>query len=217
MAQKLKKHKKKPKVKVPKIQYTKDGRKYVRIGKKTIYLDDDITPNQLLKFVLSRVLKKPQRRTKTGKETEPKRSIQIVRPTSTVSSGGLDRVAQLIEEQKRDLERKEYEKKLKQKVDDEIAAKIPKDALEKFVKQKKKSKVPIYDDHGNKINEYEIDEDLANMYKQYTDNQVKEIEGHKKKLEDLHKQEAKEKEALYKERKKIEAEFVEIQAGSICA
>jgi hypothetical protein len=215
MTSKLKKLQKKVKVKIPKIQRTISGRKFIKIGKKTVYLDDDVTPNQLLKFVLSRVLKKPQRRTKTGKETEPK-SIQIVRPTSTVGPGD-DKIVKLLEEQKRDLERKEYEKKLKQKVDDEIAAKIPKDAIEKFVKQKKKSKVPIYDDHGNKINEYEIDEDLANMYKQYTDTQVKEIEGHKKKLEDLHKQEAKEKEALYKERKKIEAELVKTKFESLAS
>ena len=132
MSPKLKKHKKKVKVKIPKIQFTKSGRKFVKVGKKTVYIDDDVTPNQLLKFVLSRVIKKPGKRisgkTKEGKEG--KRSIEIARPTSTVSSGpsnGIDRVAKLLEEQKRDLERKEYEKKLKKKIDDEIAEKIPKD------------------------------------------------------------------------------------------
>jgi len=131
MAQKLKKHKKKPKVKIPKIQKTKDGRKFVRIGKRTVYLDDDITASQLLKFVLSRVLKKPQGR-ESGQTKDGKRTIEIARPTSTVSSGpsnGIDRVAKLLEEQKRDLERKEYEKKLKKKIDDEIAEKIPKHKL----------------------------------------------------------------------------------------
>ena len=124
---KLKKHKKKVKIKIPKIQRTKTGRKFVKIGKKTVYLDDDVTPNQLLKFILNRIIKKPQKRVKSDKTvTDSKRTIHIARPTSTVSSGGLDRVAQLIDEQKRDLERKGYEKKLVQKIDDEMAAKAPK-------------------------------------------------------------------------------------------
>lgn len=129
MAQKLKKHKKKVKLKIPKIQYSKDGRKFVKVGKKTVYLDDDVTPNQLLKFVLDRVIKKRQKR-KSGQKTEGKRTIEIARPTSTVSSGpsnGIDRVAKLIEEQKRDLKRKEYEKKLNKKIDDQIAEKVPQD------------------------------------------------------------------------------------------
>src|SRR5690606_15876993 len=37
---------------------------------------------------------------------------------------GDDRIVKVLEEQKRDRERKEYEKKLKQKTDDEIAAKL---------------------------------------------------------------------------------------------
>ena len=95
MAPELKKHKKKVKIKIPKIQRTKTGRKFVKIGKKTVYLDDDVTPNQLLKFILNRIIKKPQKRGKSDKTvTDSKRTIHIARPTSTVSSGGLDRVAQ---------------------------------------------------------------------------------------------------------------------------
>jgi hypothetical protein len=124
MAPKTKKAKakvKKVKVKVPKIHITSSGRKYINIGNKRVYLAKDVTANQLLKFVLSRVLKKPKQRKTAGE----KRTVttHIARPTSIVSSGD-DRVARILEEQKRDLERKEYEKKLKQKIDDEIVAKF---------------------------------------------------------------------------------------------
>ena len=100
---------------------------------------------------VSRVLKKPQKRksgqTKEGKEgKEGKRTIEIARPTSTVSSGpsnGIDRVAKLLEEQKRDLERKEYEKKLNHKIDDEIAEKVSKS---QWIAQANKNKKVDTDD-----------------------------------------------------------------------
>lgn len=125
MAPKTKKTKKvkKVKIKVPKIHVTSSGRKYINIGKKRVYLAHDVTANQLLKFILSRVLKKPKQRKTTSEKVESKRTIHIARPTSTVTSGD-DRVAKILEEQKRDLERKEYEQKLKKKIDDEIVAKF---------------------------------------------------------------------------------------------
>ena len=231
MAPELKKHNKKVKIKIPKIQRTKAGRKFVKIGKKTVYLDDDVTPNQLLKFILNRIIKKPQKRGKSDKSdirsgknsssnktvTDSKRTIHIARPTSTVSSGGLDRVAQLIEEQKRDLERKEYEKALKKKLDNEVEAKKGEiiRAGADGAKAKKKVKVPIYDDSGNQINEYEIDEDLAGIYHNYSIQQKKEIDNHKKNLNELHQKEAIEKDKLFKQRKKLEAELAAIKFETI--
>ena len=73
MVNKIKnKPKKRTIIRIPKI-YKKDGRRYIRIKGKRIYLDDDISERELIKFVISKLApRKRKRRSMVSKETEYK-------------------------------------------------------------------------------------------------------------------------------------------------
>lgn len=74
MKAKTPKAKSRRRVKAPRIRISKSGKRYILLGKKRVFIDENITERELLKFILKRILPKRRRRAPVNKSKEIKLS-----------------------------------------------------------------------------------------------------------------------------------------------
>lgn len=153
---------KKNKIKLPKIQFAKSGRKYVIIGNKKILFDKDVSNNQLIKFIIQRLTQKKKRakksiivddkKSKLNLPVAPTKNLGIssgVNPSNAVKSQReLDEAKKAAEDAK--LEKQKAEQDLKKLKEAEFSdgirlIKDQKDEYDDLLKQKEQLKKDVRD------------------------------------------------------------------------
>ena len=199
-----KKNKSRIKIKVPKIQFTKTGRRFIMISKKKVYIAEDITPNQLLKFILSRILPKTKaRKSTTKKQKSEKTVISQNMPAWMASVSRGDAIARvnenIIRDQKIDQEHKAIENKIMKKINHELLTDGTNRNPNNTKVYKSGNKLKYRDQNGK---EYEIEHELAQKI-------WNEIEAREKAIQTIHQEYDKEFAQQQAELNKIKRETKE--------
>lgn len=105
------------KPKVPKVYVDKKGRRYIKVGKKKVFIDKDITDDELLKFLLKSMLIKqlmPTRRRRTARK--PQQRNYAEQGLTSVIQAQTERQKQINDDIKAQEKRSEATKKAQEKL-----------------------------------------------------------------------------------------------------
>jgi hypothetical protein len=158
---------------IPEIHETANGRRYVLINKKRVWLASNISERDLIKWIIKKLKPKRRRRVVGAQKASTVKPVAGVSSVSSVSSGDIERQKEKLTKLNENIIKLQAENKAK-------LANAPLALMPPAPKKQVKVKVKLLNGADQ---EYDIDEDLENIYKDVQSSHQRDIDLQKQEIQ----------------------------------